>query len=230
MGGDRMLDAIFSCKLFKASPRKDKICSALNDATNKELVQQLRSYLDEPYRKPEYLSPEDENSESNNTSEDADLENNNLDDIADESFNVSKAGSRVSSKPPSEDEPSLDESSQPDDIEEPEAVQESINIKANECLLSKLKDVISELKGSLNLRSDTSGVNRIMEKENELWLYYDDKINLNNVMAAVIEFINAAGYTFLEFNRLARSDNAIVFQINLVDTNTVIDPIGETNA
>src|SRR5699024_7330446 len=110
-----------------ASPRKDKICSALNDATNKELVQQLRSYLDEPYRKPEYLSPEDENSESNNPAEDADLENNNLDDNADESFNVSKAGSRVSSKPPSEGEPSLDESSQPDDIEEPEAVQESIN-------------------------------------------------------------------------------------------------------
>ena len=38
-------------------------------------------------------------------------------------------------------------------------------------------------------------------------------MNLNNVMGSVIELVSALGYANLEFNRLARSDNAIVFQI-----------------
>ena len=35
-------------------------------------------------------------------------------------------------------------------------------------------------------------------------------------MVNVIEVINGAGYTYLTFSRLARSNNAIVFDINLV--------------
>ena len=34
-------------------------------------------------------------------------------------------------------------------------------------------------------------------------------------MVDVIEFLNASGYTSLAFSRLARSNNAIVFDINL---------------
>ena len=39
-------------------------------------------------------------------------------------------------------------------------------------------------------------------------------------MIDVIEVLNAAGYTYLKFNRLARSNNAIVFDISLT-----VDPI-----
>ena len=39
-------------------------------------------------------------------------------------------------------------------------------------------------------------------------------------MIDVIEVLNAAGYTYLKFNRLARSNNAIVFDIGLT-----VDPI-----
>lgn len=70
------------------------------------------------------------------------------------------------------------------------------------------------IKGTLNSRQDTLGVIRTNVKDSEMWLYYNDSINLNNVMAQVIDFVSAAGYNYLEFNRLARSDNAIVFEIN----------------
>lgn len=70
------------------------------------------------------------------------------------------------------------------------------------------------IKGTLNSRQDTTGVIRTTVKDNEMWLYYNDSINLNNVMAQVIEVLSNSGYNYLEFNRLARSDNAIVFEIN----------------
>lgn len=70
------------------------------------------------------------------------------------------------------------------------------------------------IKGTLNSRQDTSGVIRTTVKDSEMWLYYNDSINLNTVMAQVIDFVSGAGYNYLEFNRLARSDNAIVFEIN----------------
>lgn len=90
-----------------------------------------------------------------------------------------------------------------------------------------LTDVVEELKGTLNMRDDTAGVNRVLCKENsELWIYYNDNINLNNIMGPVIELINSAGYTYLDFNRLARSDNAIVFQISIADSNSSVKPIG----
>lgn len=86
--------------------------------------------------------------------------------------------------------------------------------------LCALEDIdLNVIKGSLNGREDTAGVNRISEKENEVWIYYNDDINLNDKMTAVIEYLANAGHDNLEFNRLARSDNAIVFVI----TKTVRD-------
>lgn len=70
---------------------------------------------------------------------------------------------------------------------------------------------INTVKNTLNNREDTAGVERIAEKENELWIYYNDDINLNNIMSEVIELLLTEGYEMFEFNRLARSDNAIVF-------------------
>lgn len=74
------------------------------------------------------------------------------------------------------------------------------------------------------MRQDTCGVDRVQFKDDEVWVYYNDKINLNNVMSVVIEVLNAANYTYLEFNRLARSDNAMVFQIIFNDSNKEVNP------
>lgn len=69
------------------------------------------------------------------------------------------------------------------------------------------------IKGTLDVREDTAGVSRISVKDNELWIHYKDSVNLNSIMEPVIYVLNAAGFTYLEFNRLARSSNAIVFEI-----------------
>lgn len=71
---------------------------------------------------------------------------------------------------------------------------------------------LTVLKSTLNSRADTAGVSRVSMKENELWIYYNDSTNLNNVMTDVIECLASEEYKQFEFNRLARSDNAVVFE------------------
>lgn len=93
-----------------------------------------------------------------------------------------------------------------------------------------IQSLPEEIKGTLNARQECAGVNRVMFKDmEELWVYYNDEINLNNVMTAVIELFNAIGYTYLEFNRLARSANAIVFLVNVNDTSNCIKSVEELN-
>ena len=82
-------------------------------------------------------------------------------------------------------------------------------------LYASLNGVANEVKGTLNARQDTAGVNRVQIKNDELWIYYNDDINLNNVMANVIGLLSISGYKYFEFNRLARTDNAIVFTISV---------------
>ncbi len=106
-----------------------------------------------------------------------------------------------------------------------ESVEESVSINAATALYQpsveasccdKIRVDAAAIKGTLNVRDDTKGVSRIFVKDNELWIYYQDKINLNSVMEPVIEVLNGTGFTNLEFNRLARSDNAVVFEISCI--------------
>lgn len=90
-----------------------------------------------------------------------------------------------------------------------------------------LSGLAGELKGTLNARAATAGVSRVSTKNNEIWIHYNDDINLNNVMTAVIDTLNSANYHYLIFNRLARTDNAIVFTINGNDTDNVMEPISD---
>ena len=69
---------------------------------------------------------------------------------------------------------------------------------------------ITEIKDSLNEDSNCNGVVRISDDNDELWIHYNDKTNLNNIMEDVIEFMSE-NYEGYEFNRLARTENAIVF-------------------
>lgn len=105
------------------------------------------------------------------------------------------------------------------------AVAESTQVNAAPVFSSTIahpfKDLHQEcdqVKNLLNFNSDTSGVSRVMVKEDEFQVFYNDDVNLNNVMDKVIEMLNSAGYTYLEFNRLARSQNAIIFIINPKDS------------
>jgi hypothetical protein len=107
--------------------------------------------------------------------------------------------------------------------EEPEPVesvtQEGKPITSTTAIIwTTMNDVISDcetIKATLNAREDTAGVNRLEVKDSELWIYYNDDSNLNDKMIEVISVLNSTGYTYLKFNRLARSNNAIVFDVLL---------------
>ena len=107
---------------------------------------------------------------------------------------------------------------------EPEPVAESTSvagtpITASCCVIwTTFDDVVGDcdtIKGTLNSIEATKGVSRLQVKDSELWIYYNDDVNLNDKMVDVIDVLNSTGYTYLVFNRLARSNNAIVFDITL---------------
>lgn len=225
------LKAIYTCKMYRSSNRKDKIKAAMNNPLNKELVQQLKEYLD--YE----VTPDEPEVEVK--SKEINPENNKQPSSTPSHAPVSHTS--PSARPATDamldgmfvDEDDKEEHITPDDVvddtedtvdtESNEGTDDEIkeSVEVNSCSITSSTDVVcnaadrvNEIKGALNAREDTAGINRIICKNNEMWVYYNDSINLNNVMGPVIELLNASNYTYLEFNRLARSDNAIVFQIN----------------
>jgi len=228
-----MIDAIYASKLYRASKRKDKISAAFNNGKNAELVTQLKSYLDEEYQD---LAMPKETTQSNpdvaeSQPSDSDTEGGANGSGSSSSDRHSHAGGGSHSSLPSSLDPGFDEDFNPadnlltvddadidtlsNDVSDSgsakEPVEESVDVYGSTSVES-----IDVIKGTLNGRDDTKGVTRIQIKDNEMWIYYSDDTNLNNIMTSVIEFLNASGHTDLEFNRLARSDNAIVFVINSV--------------
>lgn len=229
-----MIKSIQSSKLYIASSRKDRINAAMIAPSNLGLVQQLAEDLDEQYQpsatKQEPAEPKQESTEGYDKLFD-DEEINPETDL----MTVNDLGGQEKSAPshrlaPSKSAPASDndaKSKEPADTselipdspmtEEPEKeqkpVEESTQIVSTTIIKPEEKVNLDVLKGSLNGRSDTNGVTRVAEKESEIWVYYNDDINLNNIMTDVIEYVANAGFTALEFNRLARSDNAIVFDL-----------------
>lgn len=271
------MEAIFSSKLYKSSPRKQKILAALSNDLNVELVQQLREYLDEPEEttEPVELHPKEEETykeEDDFTSSDSEESNT---EHTDTFYNNSKDYVPTSSKESSELETSTSESDKEESKPTPKidredtsdstktkqndsekksenldlskfhsprksdnTDEESTNVESSSSSSEIIESAtalytdpieaschcicdyvdVEAIRGTLNAREDTNGVSRIFikEKENELWIYYQDKINLNSVMEPVISVLNSTGFTNLEFNRLARTDNAIVFEVSCV--------------
>lgn len=219
--------AIYSSKLFKASPRKDKIVAALNDPLNKELVTQLRTYLDEEYQV------------HNVEEDDRDIEVHEPPQSTSDSFEPAPAGGGGFSSGPSgfgtgefgdnigEDDNEPDEGFNEDgtgefgpgsaditedgeEVDEPEQdIETSTQIDSVALTENDLTDIVNVLENN----PETCGVSRISQGEEELWIYYSDTTNLNKVMTPVIEILYGQGWTQLEFNRLARSSNAIVFEV-----------------
>jgi hypothetical protein len=134
---------------------------------------------------------------------------------------------------PMPDDSEADIPETPSEPAEPEAVesvtQEGMPITSSTIIWTTKDDVIDDcetIKGTLNAREDTKGVSRLQVKDNELWIYYTDDTNLNDAMVSVIEVLNSVGYTYLAFSRLARSNNAHVFDITL-NANAQIIPEAE---
>lgn len=221
-----MVSAIFASKLYQASSRKDRIHSAYMNPLNAELVQQIDSYVSPKYQKllePEEQEPADsQNLNTANTGEDdgRSSSGSSYSGGGGSSFSGGGVPGMITDEPAdssvddieTEDldvEPSGEESFEP---QEDESVEQSTVI-ASSCTEKDAALEVDTIKGSLNVKDETSGVTRVRVKDKELWIYYRDSINLNSVMPDVIDTMNALGYTYLEFSRLARTDNAIVFDI-----------------
>jgi hypothetical protein len=250
-----MLEAIYACKMYRSSTRKDKIRANFESPVNAELVGQLAKALDDDYKKPEYLvkdyeekKEEARQEEQQQAEEPLDTGATEPDDSALDSKLSSHSRPSTSHAPsaPKGDEPSSEPGSEPgaepsgpapEGGAEPSGpVQEATHLLGERIVASHvrerfkdLRQASDEIKGMLNFKDSTQGVNRILVKENEMWIYYNDDMNLNNVMGDVIETLNAADYSYLEFNRLARSDNAIVFQISFKDTDAIVRPVNSNN-
>ena len=226
------LSRIYSSKLYITSTRKDRIKAAINDPFNVELVQQISDYLDEDSKKLLKTAVDEEAAEAEKASEDEkpDAGFDTDKPLEDEHnvFSPSYSGSHGPIAPPSDmggdigegepEEPSGEPGDAPEEPAPDMDVEESTQIPIEGS--SKIEDIISDLindlpviKGTLNGRADTAGVIRLNVDDDELWIYYGDEVNLSDIMVDVIEALNGANYNYLTFNRLARSNNAIVFDI-----------------
>lgn len=229
--------AIMASKLFRSSTRKADILAAIDDPINVELVEQLDEYIGDEYK--DLLKPQPKEVEPEETAEAPEGNEDTGEDSG-----ASKAAPAPGSRPTPLAEKYKDEledldGGAPELTEEDEetedkksaesstkasgskVVAETTLVNPNINLDPSLRNIAGEIKGYLNALNTTAGVVRVNVKGDELWVYYNDDINLNNVMSAAIESLSAANYQYLVFNRLARTDNAIVFTLSIEDTQNV---------
>lgn len=226
------LSRIYSSKLYITSTRKDRIKAAINDPFNVELVQQISDYLNDDSKQLLKKAVDEEAAEAEKVAEDKKPDSGfDTDKPLEDEHNVfspSYSGSSGPIAPPTDmdnemgeggpEEPAGEPSEAPEEPASNADVEESTQIPIEGS--SKIEDIISDLindlpviKGTLNGRADTTGVIRLNVDDDELWIYYGDEVNLSDIMVDVIESLNGANYNCLTFNRLARSNNAIVFDI-----------------
>lgn len=234
------LSRIYASKLYLTSARREQIADAINSSQNAELVQQLSDYLDDKSKEKlaeaieeQHPAKEEEAPETPEMNLDEDIGG----DIPDErnvfSPSYSGGGGGAPGPMPSDDmggdepdifaEPSEGGESGPapepandEPVEESTAIYGEVNASTQlEDAVNTIAEDIEIIKGTLNGREDTSGVIRATLADDELWLYYKDEVNIGDIMVDVIEVLNGTAYTYLTFSRLARSNNAIVFDINL---------------
>ena len=237
-----MVSAIFASKLYQVSNRKDRIHSAYMNPLNAELVQQIDSYVSPKYQK--MLREAEDAEQAADTSEVEDgaaVSTPSGGSSGGSSFSGGGGGSFSGSDEdlpgmvtdePGSDESGSDSTGTNTDAPEPDTSEpvsddsvEQSTVIASSCTEKDAALEVETIKGSLNVKEETAGVSRIRVKDKELWIYYQDTVNLNNVMSCVIDTMNALGYTYLEFSSLARSDNAIVFDI--YESAQPIQPIAE---
>ena len=241
------LERIYSSKIYVTSTRKDRIHAAMQKATNAELVVQLEEYLDDnaqeelqyakDYTAHKQVPSQENNSETVIPSESGDSASSSGFDGTPSSFTgdiMSDFGDDDLADIPADmsgDEASVETPEEPEAVES--VTQEGRPITSTTATLTTLDDLVSEcdiIKGTLNAREDTKGVIRLQVNDPELWIYFNDDSNLNDKMIEVISVLNSTGYTYLKFNRLARSNNAIVFDIDLnVEYIKTVNDIEEKN-
>lgn len=180
---------IYGAKLFRSSCRKEHIKANMANPINTELVTQLSSMIDivDDDTDEDIVDPIPEDADS--TVEEPDI-------VDDEDTNPADSNDE------DEDNGSISE----EDFPEPDEPQ-SGSIVAEDPTV----DDIDRLEAALNGNSNTQGVIRCAEKDDEIWVYYNDDINISKILPDIMDELDASNITDISFSRIARSSNAIVF-------------------
>lgn len=216
---EAIMSWITNSKVFAGSSNKEAILAASKSPINQELMRQVASYLSEDtIEELQSMEPEVE-------VEDVDVGVEEGRDEARSSDVAAPGPSHVSHSAPSGDSGSLTEEmgdlsdagvpDAMDDVDVTEVKEETTDAPTEEVESAESISIYdyNDLVDKLNSDESTAGVRRISDNNNEIWIYYSDDINLNNIMDPVIECVSKC-CPDADFNRLARSKNAIVFLTN----------------
>lgn len=248
------LEDITACKLYKSSPRKQQILIKASSAikTSKALNVQQPWQVDVPANKQDTANAEIEDADTKQQGDDELPVNDKRRATALKSnVHTRKPSNSESSSHSSMDEGASKPST---DTNAPDASDDTLNPSSDAAggsgtsssddnvdsathvtaacgvslpridVTDDMRNEVESIKGTLNSQQLTCGVTRVAVKDDEVWCYYNDSVNLNEVMVEAIDLVSKAGYSYLEFNRLARSDNAIVFVIIKNDTARTLAP------
>lgn len=203
--------------MYKSSTRKSKIQAALSNPVNQPLVTQLRSYLDDEYRKEEILEPDIEMKKEKGSP----VKDEHIDESSKDDKKVIDDNTKFSNPNGDKEDIDVEDADKGNDSSE-----DDNNVNSSKKFAIRSSIDLDSLKGTMNAVSDTCGVQRVKidEDKKELWVYYNDDINLNDIMTPLIELLESSSYNYLIFNRLARSGNAVVFEISSTKVDTLESP------
>lgn len=210
---------ITDSKIFNASSNKSAILAASKSPINQELMRQVASYLSEDtIEELQSMEPEVEVEDVDVDAEEGRDEARSSDVAAPEPSHVSHSAPSGDSGSLTEEMGDLSDAGVPDamdDVDVTEVKEETTDAPTEEVESAESISIYdyNDLVDKLNSDESTAGVRRISDNNNEIWIYYSDDINLNNIMDSVIECVMKCCPN-TDFNRLARSKNAIVFMEN----------------
>lgn len=184
---------ILSSHIIRSNKHRDQIKSAITDPINHELVQQLSEYIDWDDVDEEVI----DELKGENNKDDVNEEEISEDEINDEDKPDKPSRLANSDKPDTLDKPEDNKTEEPEEPELDSATHISLN------------KIESAIKTTLTQLQSSKDINLISIKGNEIWVRYNDTINLNDIMYDTIKCVT--DNTDLTFNRLARFDNSIVF-------------------
>lgn len=211
-------DIVLSSFVYSGSSRKLAILAAANNPINTELVTQLVGYLDEEYLKPKEEAapikpaesrakhaadkPDSKSAASQPKSSRSSFS------IRDDSRSLASMFGDDVDEPEPEPEPEPESEPTIDDKTSTEPVEPESEVESSTQIPDTFESISASAAAALNAFDATAGVRSTKVQGNELWIYYKDDVNLNSVMESVID---SMPNSIVEFNRLARSHNAIVF-------------------
>lgn len=213
-----LLKYIYGCKMFRSSSRKNHIKANIANPINVELVQQIQDLTDDSEDTVEKVNPSENKSERKilkgpSSSPSGGSYSTSLshgsEPSEDDIFIPDETDNNVNKDENFDDSDSLDTSDESVDEDTSDE-----NVESSEAITAVVEDEldINQLKSILNESSSlTYGVSRISERNNEVWVYYNDDVNLNPMLSDIIYTVESSKFKNLEFNRIARSDNAVVF-------------------